>query len=1486
MKKIYSLLVLMLLGVTTAFAAEVTFDIANNAVPNLASGASASGSTAGDITEAVTWTVDGVTLTVNPAASGTVTRVWGSSGSYSLRIYNASFSIAAPSGSNVTGVAFTAGKWGTVSADTGTLSSSSWSGEAETVTFTVTANTQLSKIVVTTAGESSGPSYKAPTILINGEAPAASYMQSELPLTLSIQDNNNSTNYRFGYAINGDITMASSGYVSTSHELNLGDRPILDLVLGANTIQVHEYVDWDNQDETEAPVASVTINVVGSVSSVAEFNALEDGATIAFSGPLTAIAQKNNYLYAQDASHGILIYGPVGQTYELGNVIPAGFSGKKTTYKGAPEMAVPLAGFEAATSTVLVEPIEISAADLTVDNAFRYAVIKNAVVASGAVKDANGAAVNVYNRFGVNAPADGTYNITGVTGWYDGAQFMPLEYEATGDTPQPTLYAVHIDDGMVYGTVSANPMEAAAGATITLTITPDNGYKLSALEVKDATGAPIEYSVGTTENVYTFEMPASDAYVSATFEEEGGTPAEHELTYDIIGVTGSTYTAWTGIGGGTSDAVYAGKTAGGNNAIQLRSSKSEDGIVTTTSAGLVRKVSIVWNSNTAATRTVQIYGKNEAYSSAADLYTDATKGDLLGEISIDENTLMVTVEGDYAYWGIRSKNGALYLDAIDVEWEEGEVPPPVEYKAPTILINGEAPAASYKESELPLKLSIVSNNGVEEPMYQYALNTDITMAASYVSTGEVELNLLPEGSTATVRYVQLGDNTLQVWEYLGDEGDQAILSPIASAAFTIIPNPVVVNSIAEFAAQEDGKQVEFGTRVNVIAQTADKKYTYVQDENNGMILYNNKGIDQEYGMGNVIPAGFSGTKTVFRGQLEMQNPEGLEAATSTIELTPLEATLADVNAGNFGRYAVLRGVNINYENNTGYVVSGDASVALFDRFGVGLPEDLSPQFDVYGIISIYNDNLQFLPLVYETVEPEAHAIILDVEGQGQILVGDGLTEALAGTDVSFRVIGDEGWRCDVNNDLHVTYLGVDDEPVEIGLSYWTTGDEEGYSFVMPDADVTISAVFEQYLYNIVKDVTVGGDVEVQETADAGALIFFTAVPAEHYELNQIVITYEDETGEPVNVDYQAEEAENTYSFFMPAADVNLLVEFAELPLYGITVQAENATVEVAESAHEGDNVEFSVAASTGYVVKNVSASYIAVDGESDVPQAIELSKGTVEGAYVFTMPAGRVTIVVETEMDLPHLAFGDVVEQGEVGKTYYIDSDIAIYAEGVTVAGIGSMYFAVDNDGNYLPICVPSALAKTWPKAGLGAGFKAMVYSLRGQKVLVFVDGEEIDIEYVLDEQAVDRVFVPVDYKVYRLRGYVQEVDGQMYLSEFSGKNGSIQASCHLVTDNVTLEITDFNQDHPYEFIAVPALKSVYNGAPQRAQSDLQKYEFVVISSQVSVITGIESLNADDAVSVTYVNMQGAVSSRPFDGVNIVVTQHADGSVTTVKVLK
>jgi hypothetical protein len=51
--------------------------------------------------------------------------------------------------------------------------------------------------------------------------------------------------------------------------------------------------------------------------------------------------------------------------------------------------------------------------------------------------------------------------------------------------------------------------------------------------------------------------------------------------------------------------------------------------------------------------------------------------------------------------------------------------------------------------------------------------------------------------------------------------------------------------------------------------------------------------------------------------------------------------------------------------------------------------------------------------------------------------------------------------------------------------------------------------------------------------------------------------------------------------------------------------------------------------------------------------------------------------------------------------------------------------------------------------------------------------------------------------------------------------------------------------------------------------------------------TAVLELNAMKTVaSVTYYNLMGVESSKPFDGVNIVVTRYSDGSTSTQKVLR
>ncbi len=141
------------------------------------------------------------------------------------------------------------------------------------------------------------------------------------------------------------------------------------------------------------------------------------------------------------------------------------------------------------------------------------------------------------------------------------------------------------------------------------------------------------------------------------------------LTAEAIGVTGNTYDIWQNLSLNSS-AVYAGNSAGGNDAIQLRSKNGNSGIITTTSGGTILKVQVEWEEHTFAARVLDIYGSNTAYTEVADLYNDK-KGTKIGSLTFGETELDIL--DDYQYVGIRSNNGALYLKSIIFTWSDSDV---------------------------------------------------------------------------------------------------------------------------------------------------------------------------------------------------------------------------------------------------------------------------------------------------------------------------------------------------------------------------------------------------------------------------------------------------------------------------------------------------------------------------------------------------------------------------------------------------------------------------------------------------------------------------------------------------------------------------------------------------------------------------------------------------------------------------------------------
>lgn len=146
--------------------------------------------------------------------------------------------------------------------------------------------------------------------------------------------------------------------------------------------------------------------------------------------------------------------------------------------------------------------------------------------------------------------------------------------------------------------------------------------------------------------------------VSRKAYETAGSVSDVITASDLTATTTS-YTDFSNVAK-TSSARYAGqsaKDASGN--IQLRSKNSNSGIVSTTSGGKISSVKITVGSGS---NTIDVYGKNTAYSGASDLY-GSSAGTKVGSVS---STGTVTFTTGYSFVGIRSNNGAVYISSIEI----------------------------------------------------------------------------------------------------------------------------------------------------------------------------------------------------------------------------------------------------------------------------------------------------------------------------------------------------------------------------------------------------------------------------------------------------------------------------------------------------------------------------------------------------------------------------------------------------------------------------------------------------------------------------------------------------------------------------------------------------------------------------------------------------------------------------------------------------
>ena len=81
-----------------------------------------------------------------------------------------------------------------------------------------------------------------------------------------------------------------------------------------------------------------------------------------------------------------------------------------------------------------------------------------------------------------------------------------------------TTYAINTPSKVNNGTIKVSPTRASKGTTVTITVTPDEGYELAKLTVTDKNGETVKLT-DKGNGKYTFTMPASAVEVEVSFQE-------------------------------------------------------------------------------------------------------------------------------------------------------------------------------------------------------------------------------------------------------------------------------------------------------------------------------------------------------------------------------------------------------------------------------------------------------------------------------------------------------------------------------------------------------------------------------------------------------------------------------------------------------------------------------------------------------------------------------------------------------------------------------------------------------------------------------------------------------------------------------------------------------------------------------------------------------------------------------------------------------
>lgn len=132
-----------------------------------------------------------------------------------------------------------------------------------------------------------------------------------------------------------------------------------------------------------------------------------------------------------------------------------------------------------------------------------------------------------------------------------------LTRKSSGSSGSSTpRYEVTAPSQTAGGTVSVSPKNASKGSTVTITVTPAEGYEVGSVTVKDAKGNTIAVT-DKGNGKYTFTMPGSKVSIGTAFIKTPEASPFDDVSVDAYYFDAVKWAADKGITGGVSDNLFA-----------------------------------------------------------------------------------------------------------------------------------------------------------------------------------------------------------------------------------------------------------------------------------------------------------------------------------------------------------------------------------------------------------------------------------------------------------------------------------------------------------------------------------------------------------------------------------------------------------------------------------------------------------------------------------------------------------------------------------------------------------------------------------------------------------------------------------------------------------------------------------------------------------------------------------------------------------------